>query len=135
MPLSYPSRRMRWPGQVLPLTQNFHSAEEERDSGIGENRIESQIAFADSSIGDVMETNPDSPGDRRAQEILRAWSRLEHKIEWGALFLHTGRKIGPEHTQAGIPIRHPSSEGKEVVFEEQGAARRRGAKRFEVVRV
>ena len=66
-----------------------------------------------------MEPDPDTPGDRRVQEVLRAWSSLEHKIERSALFLNTGRKIGPEHTQAGIPIRHPSPEGKEVVFEEQ----------------
>ena len=100
------------------MRRDFHSGEEERNSSIGENRIESQIAVPDSSIGDVMETDPDSPGDRRVQKVLRARASLEHKIEWSALFLNTGRKIGPEHTQAGIPIRHPSSEGKEVVFEE-----------------
>ena len=106
------------PESTLSMRRDFHSGEEERNSSIGENRIESQIAVPDSSIGDVMETDPYSPGDRRVQKVLRARASLEHKIEWSALFLNTGRKIRPEHTQAGIPIRHPSSEGKEVVFEE-----------------
>ena len=95
------------------------SGEEERNSGIGENRIEPQIAVPDSSIGDVMETDPGSPGDRRTQEVLRPWSSLQHKIERGALFLNTRSQIGPEHTETGIPIRHPSSEAEKIVFEEQ----------------
>src|SRR6266568_3772640 len=111
--------RPRSPDGYITPTRDFHSGEEERNSRIGKNRIEPQIAVPASGIGDVMEPDPGSPGDRAAHEILHPRPGLQHKIELGALFSNTRSQIGPEHTEADVPIRHPSSEGKEVVFEEQ----------------